>query len=395
MMMFQITGDIGAPLCASLDIVLHLLETLPSFLANLTYQSNSPIICRFTPEAYAQPWLGLHSLHLAHTPPLDSCRKAKDVLKEAILCSTGGSAATTVSTGPSASTSTVPKQTRRDAKALPWEGLPSTSSSTVHSPSKCRHAKSPSLDHSRPGSSSSGRSLASEHGSRGSHSSSSGLSGVGSGSGSSSGSCDRSPAGSETSTGEGSVHSLAASDGSVKILSGDEASGGEDDVLDSANKADVSQGSMSLLDISATDNEDTRKCKARELAGKSDTDFAAWKDKLIHEGVGGHTRVGQYGDTDTGKRRPKNPDTIGPPIPYMKEHGAFQPLPSTMNPLGLCHFYSMDPMSLSTLAPPKSPTMVEQKPSVSHISSLCSMVAPLLHWGYCRNYSNSFTSSHG
>ena len=47
--MFQITGDIGAPLCASLDILLHLLETLPSFLANLTYQSNSPIICGFAP----------------------------------------------------------------------------------------------------------------------------------------------------------------------------------------------------------------------------------------------------------------------------------------------------------------------------------------------------------
>ena len=54
-MMFQITGDIGAPLCASLNILLRLLETLPSFPANLAYQSNSPIICRFAPEAYAQP----------------------------------------------------------------------------------------------------------------------------------------------------------------------------------------------------------------------------------------------------------------------------------------------------------------------------------------------------
>ena len=47
--------------------------------------------------------------------------------------------------------------------------------------------------------------------------------------------------------------------GSVEVLSGDEASVGEDDVFDSANEADVSQGSMSLLDISATDEEDTRK----------------------------------------------------------------------------------------------------------------------------------------
>ena len=33
--MFEITGDTGTPLCASLDIMLHLLDTLPSFLANL------------------------------------------------------------------------------------------------------------------------------------------------------------------------------------------------------------------------------------------------------------------------------------------------------------------------------------------------------------------------
>ena len=37
----------------------------------------------------------------------------------------------------------------------------------------------------------------------------------------------------------------------------------------------------------------------------------------------------------------------------------FQPLPSTMNPLGLCHFYPADPSSLSTLTPPKLPTTVD------------------------------------
>ena len=59
------------------------------------------------------------------------------------------------------------------------------------------------------------------------------------------------------------------------------------DVLDSANEADVSQGSMSLLDISTADDEDTHKCKARKLARKNDTDFAAWRDKLICDGVAG------------------------------------------------------------------------------------------------------------
>ena len=138
MMMLQITEDIRVPLCAGLAIVFHLLDTLPSFPANLTYQSTSPMITGFLSEVYAQwPWLGLHSLDLAHTPPPDSCRKAEDLLKEAILHSTGGNAAAALSTGPSASTS--------------------YSTQTDHSPTKCKCARSPSLHHSWSGSSSSGR----------------------------------------------------------------------------------------------------------------------------------------------------------------------------------------------------------------------------------------------
>ena len=38
MTMLRITEDLGAPLCAGLDIVLHLLDTLPSFPVNLAYQ---------------------------------------------------------------------------------------------------------------------------------------------------------------------------------------------------------------------------------------------------------------------------------------------------------------------------------------------------------------------
>ena len=152
---------------------------------------------------------------------------------------------------------------------------------------------------------------------------------------------------------------------------------------------------MTLLDISTTDNEDTRKHKARELARKSDTDFMAWKDKLIQEGMGGiqewDNMVNDY--ADGGKRRPKNPDDLGPPVSYMKECGVFQPLPSTMKPLGLCCFHPTDPVSVSMLAPPKSPAMTEHlkgllllmKTSASRISSLCSKVALLLHWGFCRS----------
>ena len=75
--------------------------------------------------------------------------------------------------------------------------------------------------------------------------------------------------------------------------------------MDSANEADVSQGSLSLLDISTADDEDTHKHKARELACKNDTDFMAWRDKLIRNRVAGieeqDKTVNDY--ADPGKRR--------------------------------------------------------------------------------------------
>ena len=46
----------------------------------------------------------------------------------------------------------------------------------------------------------------------------------------------------------------------------------------------------------------------------------------------------------------------------------FQPLPSVMNPLGLCCFYPVDPSSLSTLMPPKPPT------TVGHLNNLLVLV---------------------
>ena len=97
MTMFQITGDIGAPLCASLDIACSISWThSPLFWQTSRTRAIHPSSAGFVPEAYAQPWLGLHSLGLAHTLPLNSHRKAEDVLKEAIIHSTGGGAATTV-----------------------------------------------------------------------------------------------------------------------------------------------------------------------------------------------------------------------------------------------------------------------------------------------------------
>ena len=49
----------------------------------------------------------------------------------------------------------------------------------------------------------------------------------------------------------------------------------------------MSQGTVSLLDISVSDDEDTCKHKVCEVAHKNDTDFAAWKDKLISDGMMG------------------------------------------------------------------------------------------------------------
>ena len=57
--------------------------------------------------------------------------------------------------------------------------------------------------------------------------------------------------------------------------------------LYSPDEGDVSQGTVSLLDISVSDNEDTRKHKAHEVARKNDTNFTAWKDKLISDGMTG------------------------------------------------------------------------------------------------------------
>ena len=119
------------------------------------------------------------------------------------------------------------------------------------------------------------------------------------------------------------LHSVAASAGGVEVLSEDEASGGEHDVSYSTDEADVSQGSIPLLNISAADDEETRKRKARDLARRSDTDFAAWKEKQISEGMKGieewDNMVNDYTD---GKRKPKNPDTTWPPPRFL--HGGMR-----------------------------------------------------------------------
>ena len=148
--------------------------------------------------------------------------------------------------------------------------------------------------------------------------------GPGSGSGSQSGS----PARSEASVGARSVRSAAVSVGSIEVLSGDQASEGEHDMSYSTDEADVSQGSIPLLDISASDDDETRKRKARESARRSDTAYAAWKEKQTSDGIKGIEEWDQMvNDYMDGKRRPKNPDPLGPPFPTWRNAGCFSHWP--------------------------------------------------------------------
>ena len=133
----QIAEDTGAPVCAFLDTLFRLLDTLPSLPANLSYQSQSPLTCGFSPAAYAQPWLGLHNLNPPHALSFDGGRKARDVLKDAIVCSTQGRPVSRARVIPAASTSTAPE-------TITSRGPPACSSPAVHSPSKRKRARSPS-----------------------------------------------------------------------------------------------------------------------------------------------------------------------------------------------------------------------------------------------------------
>ena len=100
---------------------------------------------------------------------------------------------------------------------------------------------------------------------------------------------------------------------------------GEHNVSYSTDEVDVSQGSIPLLDISASDDDETRKRKACELARRSDTAFATWKEKQISDGVKGIEEWNQMvNDYTDGKRKPKNPDPLGPPpLPTWRNVGSF------------------------------------------------------------------------
>ena len=53
------------------------------------------------------------------------------------------------------------------------------------------------------------------------------------------------------------------------------------------------------------------------------------------------------------RKTSKAPDNISPPLTYMEECGAFKPLDTTANPLGLCWFYCTDPETVKSVPVPK------------------------------------------
>ena len=114
----------------------------------------------------------------------------------------------------------------------------------------------------------------------------------------------------------------------------------EEDAPHSDDKANLSQGTLSLPDISASNNEDAHKAIACEAAQKSNVQYGNWRDEQIRQG---DDNISQWDkmthDYAKVRKTSKTPDNISPPLTYMEEHGAFKPLDTMANPLGLCQFY--------------------------------------------------------
>ena len=135
----------------------------------------------------------------------------------------------------------------------------------------------------------------------------------------------------------------------------DTTAGGEEDAGHSEDEEALSQGIVSLLDISTSDNEDAHKATVHEAVCKSDIQYGNWWDEQIHQGKEGIAQHDKGVNDYTNGRKPcKAPDKIGRPVPYMEECRVFQPLDTIANPLGLCHFYHTKPPYSNVITSPKS-----------------------------------------
>ena len=132
-----------------------------------------------------------------------------------------------------------------------------------------------------------------------------------------------------------SVHSHSAYP-EIVLVHGDNddtAMVGEEDVPHSDDEETLSQGTVSLPDISASDDEET--CNVQ---------YGNWQDEQIHQGNEGIAQQDKGIYDYANIRKPcKAPDKISPPLAYNEERRVFKPLDSMANPLGLCHFYCPDP----------------------------------------------------
>ena len=295
--------DAGKPVADGLGITLHLVDMLPTILLQLAFNMATLGLTGFAPEVYAawpKSWMDL--LDFSHVPPLKSEQNAMSVLHEEIVkdvhgmteekaiqptwlmsvanlstisvkaVETGGGDGPTSS--PHMTCSPVAHASQSPALHTSHSPTPHASGSLVpHSP-----LKSPSLGHH----SQSSRSSLSSSGSGSGSGSASGSSSLGSSESGSSDECGAgSPAGSQVPS-EGSSsssweHSHSASP-QVVLLQGDDedAAADEEDEGYSDDKQAMSQGTVSLLDISNSDNEEACKAAAHDKVHKSDVQFTAW-----------------------------------------------------------------------------------------------------------------------
>ena len=137
------------------------------------------------------------------------------------------------------------------------------------------------------------------------------------------------------------------------------ATAGEKDVPHSDDKANMSQGTVSLPNISASNDEDGHKAIACEATWKSDVQYGNWRDEQIHQGNKGISQWDKvtYDYANVGKPC-KAPDKIGPPLAYMEGHGMFKPLDTKVNPLGLCRFYHTNPETAKSISALKHPASI-------------------------------------
>ena len=83
MVVTKVMEDAGAPMSNGLGITIHLVDMLPSILANLAFHATVPMPTTFTLEVYASKlWLKTNILDLMHTLPPHSDCMAMDLLWE-------------------------------------------------------------------------------------------------------------------------------------------------------------------------------------------------------------------------------------------------------------------------------------------------------------------------